>query len=479
MQREFDRRVRTSLGPKDTMRWQWCEAVEKDATAPDENGLRWLLVKYRVKFGIGREVASWPSAAACESKLRKEVFCIIMRDWDIVSCHFFLSEAVVVLSNKDPKEVIPTIHRYNRACEEDVRTGRGKEGNTFLKPIAEWYDVTVSEAKLGCHIVHNQGTTETWLQKELDPPREAPAEHHQDLIDLQRDARTLRAIFSDYAKQHFPPGAFDELKARLLRERPDDGSLRVRGGIERSIFGYIMQELEKKALTIAITASAACGQPAITRIYDGFGQLHVDGKDPTAFKKAAEAALLEHFKIPIYLVEKPFYKAATDDESDEEADEPLSEVTIFGETGVLEHVRGSAPRPDAVEEDPPDGGSDRGDSADDEVGNDGSDRDDSADDEEVPANGVGEAFVAGDAVVEVNGDVSDDGDGLPDDGMIIDLDERRSEDEEPNSDDNDFIATSDEDSTDSDDGGSDEDAAEGGPSVGRKRARQLLSDSDE
>ena len=58
--------------------------------------------------------------------------------------------------------------------------------------------------------------------------------------------------------------------------------------------------------------------PSLTDIYDGFLQLHVEGGDTAAVKRDAEAALLAHFKSPLYLVEKPFFQAAgVDGEEDD------------------------------------------------------------------------------------------------------------------------------------------------------------------
>ena len=74
--------------------------------------------------------------------------------------------------------------------------------------------------------------------------------------------------------------------------------------------------------------STKLGLPPITRIYDGFGQLHVDGKDAGAFKQAAEAALLRHFKSPLYLTEKPFYQERPvhdESESEDEEEEPIDD----------------------------------------------------------------------------------------------------------------------------------------------------------
>ena len=97
-------------------------------------------------------------SAACLAVL-KEVFHAYLHDWDIVSCHYFITTAVLrgLLELPDAlvAQLIPTILRYNAACYEDMITGRGKEHNTFLLPIDEWYDVKVGEAKLGCLIVLN------------------------------------------------------------------------------------------------------------------------------------------------------------------------------------------------------------------------------------------------------------------------------------------------------------------------------------
>ena len=72
------------------------------------------------------------------------------------------------------------------------------------------------------------------------------------------------------------------------------------------------------------TTSAKHGLPSLTDIYDGFLQLHVEGGDTAAVKRDAEAALLAHFKSPLYLIEKPFFQAAgIDDEEDDGVDHTL------------------------------------------------------------------------------------------------------------------------------------------------------------
>ena len=472
LEREHEQRIRRSLGPSDTSRLQWCEALERKASqTPDEHGLRWNLVKYRVKYGVGREVASWPSIQACERRLREEIFSSIMHDWDIVSCHFFLSEAVVVgLLKLDPEATIPTIWKYNRACEEDLRTGRGKEGNTFLKPIAEWYDVTVSEAKMGCHILHNQGTVQTWLQKELDPPKDVPDHHPVDVTNLMGEAVTLRRLFIQHADKLFGREAFEALKAKLLVERPDDGNLKSRDGMERSIFGYCMQHLEKTATAIAMKASTEFGQPPITRIYDGFGQLHVDGKDPAAFKVAAEAALHDHFKSPIYLTEKPFYKAdVVDLEDTATAQETVGDEDTLNSqetAAAVDHAAGADTKAETSGEVNDD--DEAGEEAGEESGEESSDDDDS---------------------MEASGEESDNGDGLPDDGREIDPFEACSEEEEePDSGDQDFIASSEEEhegTSSSNEGDatseahSEPEAGASPPNVARKRNRRVIMSDDE
>ena len=500
IEREYERNVREGMGPADTAALQWLEAMDAKAEKnPDKYGLRWNLVKYRVKFGVGREVASWPSIQSCPNKkpdrLRQELFSSIMHDWDIVSAHFFLSEAVIRGQLKrDPKTCIPTICKYNRACEEDLRTGRGKEHNTFLKDIAEWYGVTVDEAKMGCHILHNQGTVETWLTKELNPPREVPDSHPDDVIALMREAVTLRTLFIQHAESMLGSDAFNALKESLRRERPDDHTLKHQAGMERSIFGYCMQHHEKTATDIMMKVSTDHGMPPITRMYDGFGQWHVDGKDPAAFKQAAEEALRAHFGSPIYLLEKPFYKSV-DEEGEEVGDDGDGED---GEDGAGEEGEDG----DGEEGDEGDGyeGEEgkEGDEEEDEEGKEeghgeeGEDGNGEEGDEEDGEDGDGD-HEEGDG--EDDSDESDDsmedslesdnGDGLPDNGAVIDPDEPRSEDEEPDSDDDSFISTSDSDESSEEGEEGDGDLSEEDMSVeednpiGRKRARELLASDDD
>tara|TARA_B110000046_G_scaffold128476_1_gene134858 strand:- start:279 stop:4814 length:4536 start_codon:yes stop_codon:yes gene_type:complete len=440
--KRLDRRqseaIKRSFGPKKTTLLQWCEAVDDKASAADAHGLRWLLVEYRVKNGLGRQVSSWPSLQACERELRKELMSPIMHDWDIVSCHFFLCRAVVrgILS-LDPSTEIPTIDEYNRACEEDVATGRGKEENTFLKPIAEWYGVSVDEAKLGCLILLNQGTIETWLQKELDPPREGPSQQHDSLTCLMTDAIKMRRLFFEHADTLFGRDAFDALKNKLLREHPHDSSLKTQSGMERSLFGYCLQQLEKEALGIAMDASTACGLPPITRIYDGFGQLHVNGVDPAAFKVAAEAALLAKFKSPILLAEKPFYCPTPCDESESE-EEANEEALVPPPPSTSRTGEGH----NASEEDTEDETNDE----------DGDDNQDGADDDEDDED-------SGHEMEEADDDIADDGDGsVAEDAESLTSNEARSEDEEPDSQDEGFLSPSDEGSDDDDSGYGMEDA---------------------
>ena len=452
LDREFNEAVQRGLGPKATAQLQWCEAVERKASHADADGYRWLLVEYRVKMGMGRQVASWPSLQQCEGDLRKEIMSHLMHDWDIVSCHFFLCEAVVRgLLGRDPEQVIPTIHRYNRACEEDVNTGRGKDENTFLKPIAEWYQLLVGEAKLGGLVLLNQGTTETWLQKEIDPPRDVPKEgHHDDMDGIKQDARTMRRLFFEHADRLFGADAFDAMKQKLLAKYPDDLSLRERSGMERSLFGYCLQQLEKVALDICLRESAELGLPPITRIYDGFGQLHVDGKDAGAFKQAAEAALRRHFKSPLYLTEKPFYtRPVQSDESESEDDE---EEPVGQGTGAPTSSTGALPAEDFEQEDTTIGsnGHEGGGEAPSKEGDEEGGFEDIDDSEKESKSNSSD-------MEDDDEDVTDDGDGVAERGMDIDPNESRSEEEEGDSEDDEFLSKS----GDSEgEGGSEEEALE-------------------
>jgi hypothetical protein len=189
--------------------------------------------------------------------------------------------------------------------------------------IAEWYGVTVGEAKFGPLVLLNQGSTTAWL-KELDPPRAVPAKgDHPDLIRLQAEALGVRKLFFEHAATLFPRGAFDGLRARLRADCPA-GTLDSEEKMEKKLFSYCLMHFENVALHICTAASAKHGLPALTDIYDGFLQLHVEGGDAAAVKRDAEGALLAHFKSPLYLIEKPFFQAAgVDGEEDDGIDHAL------------------------------------------------------------------------------------------------------------------------------------------------------------
>ena len=138
--------------------------------------------------------------------------------------------------------------------------------------IAEWYGVTVGEAKFGPLVLLNQGSTTAWL-KELDPPRAVPAKgDHPDLIRLQAEALGVRKLFFEHAATLFPRGAFDGLRARLRADCPA-GTLDSEGKMEKKLFSYCLMHFENVALHICTAASAKHGLPALTDIYDGFLQL--------------------------------------------------------------------------------------------------------------------------------------------------------------------------------------------------------------
>ena len=161
------------MGPKRTSQLLWLEAVDRTA-APTAVGIRWLPVIYQKKKGFGRETASWPSLQNAEGELRRRLMCRVAHDWDLVSCHCFIVEAVVRgFLGLDPEQHIPTLLRYNRSRATDVLANRGSAENEFLSSIAQWYAVTVGEAKFGPLVLLNQGSTTAWL-KELEPPRAVP-----------------------------------------------------------------------------------------------------------------------------------------------------------------------------------------------------------------------------------------------------------------------------------------------------------------
>ena len=323
LEREHEAKAQGLLGPKRTSQLLWLEAVDRTA-APAAGGIRWLPVVYQKKKGFGRETASWPSLQNAEAELRRRLMHRVAHDWDLVSCHCFIVEAVVRgFLELDPEEHIPTLLRYNRSRAADVLANRGSAENEFLGSIAQWYGVTVGEAKYGPLVLLNQGSTTAWL-KELEPLRAVPAKgYHPDLIRLQAEALGVRKLFFEHAPNLFPRGAFDGLRERLRADCPD-GTLDSEEKMEKKLFSYCLMHLENVALHICTDASAKHGLPPLTDIYDGFLQLHVEGGDAAAVKRDAEAALLAHFKSPLYLVEKPFFQAAgVDGEEDDGIDHAL------------------------------------------------------------------------------------------------------------------------------------------------------------
>ena len=323
LEREHEAKAQGLLGPKRTSQLLWLEAVDRMA-APAAGGIRWLPVVYQKKKGFGRETASWPSLQNAEAEMRRRLMRRVAHDWDLVSCHCFIVEAVVRgFLELDPEQYIPTLLRYNRSRTADVLANRGSAENEFLGSIAEWYGVTVGEAKFGPLVLLNQGSTTAWL-KELEPPRAVPAKgNHPDLIRLQAEALGVRKLFFEHAATLFPRGAFDGLRERLQADCPD-GTLDSKEKMEKTLFSYCLMHFENVALHICTAASAKHGLPPLTDIYDGFLQLHVEGGDTAAVKRDAEAALLAHFKSPLYLIEKPFFQAAgVDGEEDDGIDHAL------------------------------------------------------------------------------------------------------------------------------------------------------------
>lgn len=314
LDREHEQKALGWMGPKDTAKLTWLETVDRTAAAPT-GGIRWLSVVYQKRKGFGRDTASWPSLQSCEGELRKNLMKHVAHDWDIVSCHCFIVEAVVRgFIGLEPKEVIPVLWRYNRSRAADVLAGRTSSENEFLCSIASWYEVTVAEAKFGPLVLLNQGTTTAWL-KELDPPRQVPDKgDHPDLVKLQSEALVVRKLFFEHAATLFPPAAFEGLKTRLLSEY-GNGSLQSTEQMQKKLFSYCLMHFESVALRICTDVSAKHGLPPLTFVYDGFLQLHVEGAGAPAseaVKREAEAALLAHFKSPIYLVEKEFYEQPKD-----------------------------------------------------------------------------------------------------------------------------------------------------------------------
>ena len=310
LDREHEAKTQDWMGPKRTSQLLWLEAVDRVASQA-MGGIRWLPIVYQKKKGFGRDTASYPSLQSAEGQMRHKLMKHVAHDWDIVSCHCFLVEAVLRgFLELDPQEYIPTLRRYNRSRAADVLAGRSSAENEFLASIAQWYGVNVGEAKFGPLVLLNQGTTFAWL-KGLDPPREVPAKgDHPDLTKLAAEALVVRKLFFEHAATLFPRGAFDGLRQRLRSDCPDD-SLESDEQMEKKLFSYCLMHFESVALRICTDSSAKAGLPALTFVYDGFLQLHVKSGGNTAaeVKMAAEAALLTYFKSPIYLVEKPFFEA--------------------------------------------------------------------------------------------------------------------------------------------------------------------------
>lgn len=314
LNRESEEKVQDWMGPKRTSQLLWLEAVDRIAT-PAAGGIRWLPVVYKKKMGIGRDTASYPSLQSAEGELRHRIMKGVARDWDIVSCHCFIVEAVVRgFIGLDPQSIIPVLYKYNRTRAADVLAGRKSGENEFLLEIAEWYGVSVGEAKFAPIVLLNQGTTATWLN-DLDPPRQIPVDKgdHPSLISLQSEALVVRKLFFEHAATLFPGDAFEGLRQRLLSELKDK-SLASTEKMEKKLFSYCLMHFESVALKLCTDASAKHALPPLSFIYDGFLQLYVDGgiEKANAAKRDAEKALLEYFKSPLYLIEKPFYDPEMD-----------------------------------------------------------------------------------------------------------------------------------------------------------------------
>ena len=84
------------------------------------------------------------------------------------------------------------------------------------------------------------------------------------------------------------------------------------------MYTYCLMHFESEALRISTDISAKHGLPSLSMIYDGFLQLHVNGgaEKSEEVKREAEAALLEYFRSPIYLVEKPFFEPEAEGEEE-------------------------------------------------------------------------------------------------------------------------------------------------------------------
>ena len=318
LDREHEEKTQDWMGPKHTSQLFWLEAVNEKATEA-AGGIRWLPVVYRKKMGMGRETASYPSLQCAEGELRRKLMKGVAHDWDIVSCHCFLVEAVVRgFLGIDPQVFIPTLYEYNCTRAADVLSGRKSSENEFLRSIADWYGVTMGEAKFGPIVLLNQGSTATWL-KGLDPPRDMPADQgdHPKLTSLQAEALTVRKLFFRHAATLFPGDAFEGLRQRLRSECVGD-SLASTEKMEKKLFSYCLMHFESIALKLCTDASAKHGLPPLTFVYDGFLQLHVEGGagKAEAVKREAEAAMLAYFKSPVYLIEKPFYNPGDGDEDD-------------------------------------------------------------------------------------------------------------------------------------------------------------------
>ena len=269
---------------------------------PDSNDVLLLRTDYIIKYGIGRQVGTWPSLQSCCRKFRGALAKAFYHDIDVANCHFVLMLQVA----KDHGVVLPTVAHYaNPAHREEV-----------LKEVMEFYECGRDSAKQLLLSILNGGGPQAWMHKAKirqsirNNINNGTLEHLEIVRSLQGEYQKIRDVmFAKYASQ------LDELINQIKQDRKfkeferDDVKELIPMTDEdykRKAFSTCLQNEENIVLTAMDEYFQKEGYNVDVLVYDGMmvRRRHGSHPVPPEMLRACEDYVCEKTRYPIRLEEK-------------------------------------------------------------------------------------------------------------------------------------------------------------------------------
>ena len=223
----------------------------------DDDDQLCLHTQYYKKYGIGRQIATYPSLQSCPKKFRGPLAAAFCHDVDIENCHYSIMMQLAQRHNlqsgleSDSLDVIEYYVNNTSECRSGVK---------------DKYDCSEEAAKQLFLSVLNGGGPEYWMhqhgiKEDLQVAIRRGDDEHFGMIQQLQDAYSgiQRLMFDIY------PEETASLQDKIFRANPTWSQPKLR----RSTFSTLLQNEEDKCLMAMVRALRELDYTITTLVFDG------------------------------------------------------------------------------------------------------------------------------------------------------------------------------------------------------------------